>query len=101
MKNQQHSNVHFATAFLKEVIQGCKEVLDDNSISDIIKTCNIIKNEKVQASKRKVKYQANKSSKRDKAAEAKALQLQKDLYGDNDDYDEYDQYGEDFEEAFF
>lgn len=86
---------------MKEIIQGSKDVLDDNAISDIIKTCNVIKNEKVQAAKKKVKYQANKSKKVDKAAEAKARKLQEELYGDNNDYDEYDEYGEDFEDAFF
>jgi len=100
-KQQQHSNTHFAAAFFKELIQGSKDLLDDGAISEIIKTCNVIKNEKVQASKRKVKYQAQKSSKRDKTAEAKARKVQVDLYGDNDDYDEVDDYGADFEDAFF
>lgn len=90
-----------AAAFLKEIIQESKDVLDDAAISDIIKTCNVIKNEKMQASKRKVKYQAQKSAKRDKTAEAKALKLQTELYGDNDDYDDYDHMGADYEDAFF
>lgn len=90
-----------AAAFLKEAIQECKDVLDDAAISDIIKTCNVIKNEMVTASKRKVKYQANKSAKRDKAAEAKARKIQTELYGDNDQYDDYDQYGESYEDSFF
>jgi len=98
---KHHGNIHFAAAFLKEVIQKSRDVLDDSAISEIIKTCNVIKNEKVQASKRKVKYQAQKSSKRDKAGEAKARKLQTDLYGDNDDYDDVDAYGADFEEGFF
>lgn len=86
---------------MKEAIGECKDVLDDAAIGDIIKTCNVIKNKKMQASKRKVKYQANKSAKRDKAAEAKARQLQIDLYGENDDYDDYDAIGHDYEDAFF
>jgi len=98
---QKHKNVHYASAFLKEVIQQCKDVLDDAAISDVIKTCNVVKNEKVQASKRKVKGQAQKSAKRDKTAEAKARQLQQELFGDNDKYDKYDEYGEDYEDSFF
>mmetsp|Transcript_16850 Transcript_16850/g.25748 ORF Transcript_16850/g.25748 Transcript_16850/m.25748 type:complete len:259 (+) Transcript_16850:137-913(+) len=95
-----HGKTAFALTFLKECIQECKDVLDDTAISELVKTCNIIKNEKVQAAKRKVKGQAQKS-KRDKAAEERAKQLQKDLYGDNDKYDMYDEYGEDYEDAFF
>ena len=90
-----------AASFLKEAITQCKDVLDDAAITDIIKTCNVIKNEKVQASKRKVKGQAQKSAKRDKNAEAKARALQVELYGDNDNYDTYDQYGESYEDDFF
>uniref|UniRef100_A0A6U5PFI3 Eukaryotic translation initiation factor 3 30 kDa subunit n=1 Tax=Grammatophora oceanica TaxID=210454 RepID=A0A6U5PFI3_9STRA len=96
-----HKNVHLATAFLKEAIQECKDVLDDAAISELIKTCNVIKNEKVQNSKRKVKGQAQKSAKRDKAAEAKARKLQEELYGNNDDYDDYDEMGGAYEDAFF
>mmetsp|Transcript_3476 Transcript_3476/g.5805 ORF Transcript_3476/g.5805 Transcript_3476/m.5805 type:complete len:273 (+) Transcript_3476:129-947(+) len=98
---KQHGKVHLAAAFLKEAIQECKDVLDDAAISDIIKTCNVIKNDMVQASKRKVKYQAQKSAKRDKTAEKKALALNKELYGDNDQFDDYDKYGEQYEDAFF
>ena len=93
--------MHLATAFLKEVIQECKDVLDDAAVSDIIKTCNVIKNDMVQAAKRKVKYQAQKAKKVDKTAEAKARKLQEELYGENDHYDEYDQVGADFEDSFF
>lgn len=88
-------------AFLKEAITECKDVLDDAAISDLIKTCNVIKNEKVAASKRKVKGEAQKSKKRDKGAELKAKKLANELYGDSNQYDDYDQYGEDFEDAFF
>ena len=98
---QQHGKVHLATAFLKEVIQECKDVLDDAAVSDIIKTCNVIKNDMVQAAKRKVKYQAQKAKKVDKTAEAKARKLQEELYGENDHYDEYDQVGADYEDSFF
>jgi spore cortex formation protein SpoVR/YcgB (stage V sporulation) len=90
-----------ATSFLKEVIQECKDVLDDASVSDIIKICNIIKNDIVQAAKRKTKFQAQKSKKVDKVAEAKARQLQRELYGDNDKYDRYDEVGADYEDSFF
>jgi len=90
-----------ATAFLKEVISESKDVLDDAAITDIIKTCNVIKNDLRTASKKKVKYQAQKAAKRDKTAEAKARQLQNELYGDNDKYDDYDVVGQDYEDAFF
>jgi translation initiation factor 3 subunit J len=89
-----------ATAFIKEVIEDCKDVLDDDAITDIIKICNAIKNEKVAASKRKIKGQAQKA-KKDKAAEAKAKKLQAELYGDNDYVDQYEEYGADYEDAFF
>jgi len=89
-----------ASAFLKESIDQLKDLLDDDAITDIIKTCNVIKNEKVVAAKRKVKGQAQKA-KKDKAAETKAIKLQKELYGENDAYDEYDDMGADYEDAFF
>mmetsp|Transcript_23909 Transcript_23909/g.34978 ORF Transcript_23909/g.34978 Transcript_23909/m.34978 type:complete len:266 (-) Transcript_23909:152-949(-) len=97
---KDHGKVHLAAAFLKEVIQESKDVLDDDAVSDLIKTCNVIKNDKVAAAKRKVKGQAQKS-KRDKAAEAKAKKIQTELYGDNDQYDQYDEYGADYEDDFF
>jgi translation initiation factor 3 subunit J len=96
-----HKKIRLAAAFLKECIQESKDALDDDSIADIIKTCNIIKNEKLQAAKRKVKGQAQKSKKKDKVAEKKAKQMAVDLYGENDQYDDYDAYGADYEDAFF
>jgi translation initiation factor 3 subunit J len=72
-------------------------VLGNDTITEIIKTCNVIKNEKVQAAKRKVKGQAQKSKKTDKAAEMKARKLQVD----NDYHDDVDQIGHDYEDAFF
>jgi translation initiation factor 3 subunit J len=96
-----HGKIHLAKAFLIETIQQCKEQLDDDAITEIIKTCNVIKNEKVQDNKRKVKGQAQKSKKVDKAAEAKARKLQVETFGDNDDYDAYDAVGHDYEDAFF
>jgi translation initiation factor 3 subunit J len=98
---QGHKKIHLAAAFLKECIQESQDVLDDDTIADIIKTCNVIKNEKMAAAKRKVKGQAQKSKKKDKVAEKKAKQLAVDLYGDNDQYDGYDEYGADYEDAFF
>lgn len=90
-----------AGIFLKEVIQQSKDVLDDDTITDIIKTCNVIKNEKVQQSKRKVKGQAQKSKKTDKTEQAKVKKLHDDVFGDNDMYDDYDAIGDDYEDAFF
>jgi len=98
---QGHGKINFCSAFLKEVIQQCKDVLDDDAITDIIKSCNVIKNEKVQASKRKVKGQAQKSKKVDKVEKKKAMAVNEDLFGDNDNYDEYDQMGGDYEDDFF
>ena len=66
--------------FLKELLQESRDVLDDDAITEIIKTCNVIKNEKVQAQKRKSKGQAQKSKKVDKAAEVKANQLQAEVF---------------------
>uniref|UniRef100_A0A7S1ZA49 Eukaryotic translation initiation factor 3 30 kDa subunit n=1 Tax=Trieres chinensis TaxID=1514140 RepID=A0A7S1ZA49_TRICV len=96
-----HGKIHLATAFLKECMQESKDVLDDDAITDLIKTMNIIKNEKVQAAKRKVKGQAQKAAKRDKKAEAKAKKLQDELYGDSNQFDDYDEVGEAYEDAFF
>lgn len=83
------------------MIQQSKDTLDDDAITDIIKTCNVIKNEKVQQAKRKVKGQAQKSKKTDKAAKKKAMQIHDDVFGDNDNYDEYDDMGGAFEDDFF
>lgn len=98
---KEHGKIHWCKAFIEETIKQSKDVLDADAIQDIIKVCNVIKNEKVQASKRKVKGEATKIKKRDKAAERKAKQLERDVFGDNDDFDEYDQLGGDFEDAFF
>jgi translation initiation factor 3 subunit J len=76
-------------------------VLDDDAITDIIKSCNVIKNEKVQAAKRKVKGQAQKSKKADKAAAKKAMEIHSEVFGDNDQYDEYDEIGGAYEDDFF
>mmetsp|Transcript_80164 Transcript_80164/g.120485 ORF Transcript_80164/g.120485 Transcript_80164/m.120485 type:complete len:253 (-) Transcript_80164:248-1006(-) len=99
MKN--HGKITMAAIFIKEVIQQSKEVLDDDAITDIIKTCNVIKNEKVQAAKRKVKGQAQKSKKQDKTVKAKAAKVQNEIFGDSNQYDAYDEIGEDYEDAFF
>ncbi len=90
-----------ASAFLKECINESSAVLDDDTITDIIKTCNVIKNEKLAAAKRKVKGQAQKSKKKDKVAEKKAKDMAIELYGDNDQFDDYDEYGAEYEDAFF
>ncbi len=90
-----------ASAFLKECITESKNVLDDDAITDIIKTCNVIKNEKLAEAKKKVKGQAQKSKKKDKVAEKKAKQMAIELYGDNDQFDDYDEYGAEYEDAFF
>jgi translation initiation factor 3 subunit J len=76
-------------------------VLDDDAIAEIIKTCNVLKNEMLQESKRKVKGQAQKSKKQDKTAKAKAAKVQDQIFGDSNQYDTYDEIGEDYEDAFF
>lgn len=96
-----HGKVHLASAFLKECINECKDVLDDDETNELIKTLNVIKNEKMAAAKRKVKGQAQKAGKKDKKAEAKAKMLQVELFGDNDNYDNYDEYGAQYEDDFF
>lgn len=98
---EAHGKVHLASSLIIELLQQSKDVLDDNAITDIIKTCNVIKNEKVQAAKRKVKGQAQKSKKTDKVAEARARQVHVETFGDNDKYDEYDEIGHEFEDDFF
>ena len=75
--------------------------MDDDAITDIIKICNVNKNEKLQAAKRKVKGQAQKSKKKDKVAEKKAKKMALEIYGDNDQCDDYDNFGADYEDDFF
>merc|ERR1711966_240775 len=98
---QGHGKVNLCSAFLNELIQQCKDVLDDAAVTEIIKACNIIKNEKVQQAKRKVKGQAQKAKKEDKAVKKKAMDINKDVFGDNDEYDEYDDIGGRYEDDFF
>lgn len=87
---------------MDELLQQSKDVLDADAIQEIIKTCNVMKNEKVQAEKRKVKGQAQKAqAKRDKQKELEAQKKQAELFGDSNQYDEYDVMGEDYEDAFF
>lgn len=98
---KKHGKINLVTSFIKELINESSSILDDSSITDIIKSCNVIKNEKVQASKRKVKGEATKIKKVDKQAQAKAKKIQTELYGDSEKYDDYDEMGADYEDAFF
>ena len=83
------------------MIKESKDTLDPDALADIIKTCNVLKNEKMQAAKRKVKGQAQDAqAKRDKQKELEAQKKQADLFGDSNQYDSYDQIGEDYEDAF-
>lgn len=95
-----HKNVYYTTSFFKEAIQQSKDILDDDAVTELIKTLNVIKNDKVTAAKRKVKGQAQKA-KKDKAAEARARKIQIETFGDNDQYDEYDAIGDQYEDDFF
>ena len=99
---QDHGKIYWTKAFIDELIKQSKDTLDADAIADIVKTCNVLKNEKVQAAKRKVKGQAQKAqAKRDKQKELEAQKKQVELFGDSNQYDEYDQIGEDYEDAFF
>lgn len=98
---KSNEKIHLAAAFFKECIQESKDVLDDDAVADIIKICNVIKNEKLQAAKRKVKGQAQKSKKKDKTVDKKAKKLAVELYGDNDQFDDYDDFGAGYEDDFF
>lgn len=101
MALRDHGKIHLATAFLKELLQESTSVLDDDAVSDLIKTLNVMKNDMVQAAKRKVKGQAQKSKKVDKKAAAQARKIQVETFGDNDDYDNIDHLGAQFEDDFF
>jgi translation initiation factor 3 subunit J len=99
---RKSGKITLAATFFKECLTQSKDVLDDDAVTELIKSLNVIKNEKVQAAKRKVKGQAQKSTKKqaDKEAEAKARKLI-DTFGDNDKFDAYDVIGENFEDDFF
>ena len=97
---QQHGKIHLVSAFFKECIAQSSTLLDDDAVAELIKQLNVIKNEKVQAAKRKVKGQAQKSKKQDKAVAEKAKKLV-ETFGDNDKFDTYDAMGEEYEDAFF
>jgi len=96
-----HGKVHLASAFIKECIQESKDALDEDAIADIIKVCNVIKNELVATAKQKKKGQAQKSKKKDKAVALKAKKLAEEMYGKNEDVDDYDDYGAQYEDDFF
>lgn len=98
---KKHGNVHFASAFFKECVTSSKDVLDEDAVTELIKTLNVLKNDKVQAAKRKTKGQAQKSKKVDKVAEALARQKLIETFGDNDQFDAIDAYGEKYEDDFF
>jgi Translation initiation factor eIF3 subunit len=97
----KHGQIHWTTAFYKEALSQSTSVLDEDSIGELIKMLNVMKNDKVAAQKRKVKGQAQKSKKVDKSAEIKARQIQVETFGDNDAYDKYDSIGEKYEDDFF
>jgi len=96
-----HGKIHLSAAFIKECIQESKDALDEDAIADIIKVCNVIKNELVATAKQKKKGQAQKSKKKDKGVAVKAKKLAEELYGANDEVDEYDDYGAQYEDDFF
>merc|ERR1712183_278410 len=97
---KSNGKIHLTAAFFKECIQQSKDVLDDDAVSDLIKTLNVIKNEKVAAAKKKVKGQAQKA-KKDKVAEAKAKKIHEETFGDSNEYDRFDEIGDQYEDDFF
>jgi translation initiation factor 3 subunit J len=97
---REHGKIHLVSAFFKECIAQSAAVLDDDAVSELIKQLNVLKNEKTQAAKRKVKGQANKAKKADKESIEKARKMV-ETFGDNDKFDQYDTIGEDFEDDFF
>jgi translation initiation factor 3 subunit J len=96
-----HGKIHLSTAFFKECLTQADAVLDDDAVTELIKILNVMKNDKIQAAKKKVKGQAQKSKKVDKAAVAIAKKIQVETFGDNDKYDTYDEIGEKYEDDFF
>ncbi|GMI61711.1 hypothetical protein ScalyP_jg7105 [Parmales sp. scaly parma] len=100
---KKHGKASLAMTFMKELLQECKDVMDEDGMAEIIKVCNVIKNEKAAKAKlqSKKKGQAQKSKKIDKAAEKKAKKMSEDLFGDNDQYDNVDDYGANYEDSFF
>jgi translation initiation factor 3 subunit J len=96
-----HGKIHLSAAFFKECITQSDAVLDDDAVTELIKVLNVMKNEKIAAAKKKVKGQAQKSKKVDKAAAAIAKKIQVETFGDNDKYDTYDVIGEKYEDDFF
>jgi len=97
---KSNGKIHLTAAFFKECIQQSKDVLDDDAVGDLIKTLNVIKNEKVAAAKKKVKGQAQKA-KKDTKAELKAKKVHEETFGDSNMYDRYDDYADDIEDDFF
>jgi translation initiation factor 3 subunit J len=97
---REHGKIHLVAAFFKECLAQSSAVLDDDAVSELIKQLNVLKNEKTQAAKRKVKGQANKAKKADKESIEKARKMV-ETFGDNDKFDQYDTLGEDFEDSFF
>uniref|UniRef100_A0A7R9WM26 Uncharacterized protein n=1 Tax=Craspedostauros australis TaxID=1486917 RepID=A0A7R9WM26_9STRA len=97
---KKHGKTLLATTFLREVIQGSKDTLDVNAISELITACNVIKNEKIQADKRKTKNQGPKSKKAEKEAQAKAKKIHDETFGDNNEYDQYDEIGESYQDDY-
>lgn len=98
---RNHGQIHLATAFFREALTQSDAVLDDDAVTELIKTLNVMKNDKVAAAKRKVKGQAQKSKKVDKGVAAQARKIQVETFGDNDRYDDYDQIGAKYEDDFF
>jgi len=99
---KEHGKPHLALAMFREMLNECSSVLDDDSLNDLGKSLNVIRNTKIaEAKKLAQKKTAAQKPKKDKSAEAKAKKEKEDLFGDNDVYDEYDDYGAQYEDDFF
>merc|ERR1711957_911302 len=90
---REHGKAHLALALIREILTESSDVLDDDSLTDLGKSLNVIKNTKI------AKKKAAAKPKKDKGADKKAKAAE--LFGDNDLYDDYDDYGAQYEDDFF
>lgn len=96
---REHGKAHLALALIREILTESKDVLDDDSLTDLGKSLNVIKNTKIAEKKKLEKKKAAAKPKKDKGADKKAKAAE--LFGDNDLYDDYDDYGAQYEDDFF
>ena len=95
------STSRMKSTLLKEIINILKDDIDEDGVSEIIKCCNVIKNDKQQASKTKQSAANKKKKKDDKLKQKKAKKIYQETFGDNDCYDGVDDYGAQYEDEYF